>query len=258
MEQTDSRRRKLLELMFAATITTVCCPHKLLGKVVPDIKRNGNKLLGIYGLNIDTYPELANVWGSVRFFVEDTIGYFPKVIVTRVPPETYGTDFIALLEQCPHEGYPVKPLDPDLHIFECSGHGTLFDVTGKYIWGPASDDLVRFNLSYDGDKTIYIEIPALPTSAEEKNENLTYLRQNYPNPCSNITTIEYGIEKPSTIELKLQDLNGKTVLTINKSIIDAIEQYEQIDVTNLPNGIYLYSLLVGNKYCHTRKLIVQH
>lgn len=257
MELTESRRR-FLELMFAATITTVCCPHKLLGQVIPKIKENGDRLLGIYGLNIDTYPELANVWGSVRFLIENTIGYFPKVILTRVPPETYGVDFIALSEQCPHEGYPVKPLDPDLHIFECSGHGTLFDVTGQYIWGPASDDLVRFKLTYDGDKTVYIEIPAIIASVETEKENLTYLRQNHPNPCSNITTIEYGVEKPSAIELRLLNQKGETILTISKFVGDATEQLEEIDVTNLPNGVYLYSLLVNGKYSNTRKLIVQH
>jgi nitrite reductase/ring-hydroxylating ferredoxin subunit len=256
MELTESRRR-FLELMCAATITTVCCPHNLLGRIFPKIKENGDKLLGIYGLNIDKYPELANIWGSVRFLIEDTIGYFPKVILTRVPPETYEVEFIALLEQCPHEGYPVKPLDPDLHVFECSGHGTLFDVTGKYIWGPASEDLTRFNLTYDGDKTVYIEIPALIASAATETENLTYLRQNYPNPCSNITTIEYGVEKPSTVELRLLNLKGETISTISKFVGNATEQLEQIDVTNLPNGVYLYSLFVDGKYCHTRKLIVQ-
>lgn len=257
MELTESRRR-FLELMFAATITTVCCTHKLLGRVIPKIKENGDKLLGIYGLNIDTYPELANVWGSVRFLIEDAIGYFPKVILTRVPPETYGVEFIAVSEQCPHEGYPVKPLDPDLHIFECSGHGTLFDVTGRYIWGPASDDLTRFNLRYDGDKTVYIEIPAITTSVEIEKENLTYLRQNYPNPCSNITTVEFGVEKPSKIELKLLNSKGEAILTVSKFVDNATEQLEEIDVTNLPNGVYLYSLYVNDKYYHTRKLIVQH
>lgn len=253
-------RRNFLKLMLSATITTIASPPKYLGAVQPDLKEKKNELLGIYGLNLDRFPQLYELWGSVRFEIEGTIVFFPKIILTRVPKEQYGVDFIALSEQCPHEGYLIKDLDPDTHLFECSGHGTLFDVTGRYIWGPASKDLQRFKVSFDGDKTVYIEIPALITAVENLNqsETLFYLHQNIPNPCSDICYIEFGVEKPAAIEILLTNLNGNIVAKLFQSEHFVGKKILKLDVSLYPDGIYLYSLLVNNEIKIYKKIIIQH
>lgn len=253
-------RRNFLKLTLSATITTIASPLNFLGSIQPDLKENNDKLSGIYGLNLDRFPQLKELWGSVRFEIEGTIVFFPKVILTRVPKEQYGVDFIALSEQCPHEGYLIKDLDPDTHLFECSGHGTLFDVTGRYLWGPASKDLQRFKVSFDGDKTVYIEIPALITTAEKINlsEPLFYLRQNIPNPCSDICYIEFGVEKPASIMIKLTNLNGNIVANLFQSEHFVGTKMLKIDVSPHPTGIYLYSLLINNEVKICKKIIIQH
>lgn len=253
-------RRNFLKLMLSATITTIASPPTFLGAVQPDLKKDNDKLLGIYGLNLDRFPQLNEVWGSVRFEIEGTIVFFPKVILTRVPEEQYGVHFIALSEQCPHEGYLIKDFDSETHLFECSGHGTLFDVTGQYLWGPASKDLLRFKVSFDGDKTVYIEIPALFTSAEIINQStpLFYLRQNMPNPCSEICYIEFGVEKPAFTEIILTNLNGNNVANLFKSEHFVGPKKLKVDVSQYPSGIYLYSLFINNEIKICKKIIIQH
>lgn len=256
----SDKRRNFLKLMLTASVTTFTYPHQFLGAIEPIIKDNDDKILGIYGLNLDRFPQLHEVWGSVRFEIEGTIVFFPKVILTRVPKEQYSVDFIAVSEQCPHEGYLIKDLDPDTHLFECSGHGTLFDVTGKYIWGPASKNLQRFILSFDGEKTVYIEIPALITSLPEKtfSEPLFYLRQNIPNPCSEKTIIEFGVESVSFVSLKLTNLNGNPVKVLFEKESFQGQMTLNIDVTQIPSGIYIYSLYLDNQIKICKKLIIQH
>lgn len=256
----SEERRNFLKLMLTASITTVSVPHFYLGAIEPIIKESGDQILGIYGLNLERFPQLYENWGSVRFAIEGTIVFFPKVILTRVPKEQYLIDFICVSEQCPHEGYLIKDLDPDTHLFECSGHGTLFDVTGKYIWGPASKDLQRFKVSFDGDQTVYIEIPALITSVLERNIStpLFYLKQNIPNPCSLVTSIEFGLERQSSIALILSTLDGKTI-----NILFTQENFQgqkviDIDVSQIPNGIYIYSLFINNHLEICKKMLIKH
>ncbi|MGQ9819165.1 MAG: T9SS type A sorting domain-containing protein [Candidatus Kapaibacteriales bacterium] len=256
----EDSRRNFLKLMLSATISTISFPPKFLGAVQPFLKDDGNELLGIYGLNLDRFPQLYEIWGSVRFEIEGTIVFFPKVILTRVPKEQYGVDFIAVSEQCPHEGYLIKDLDPDTHLFECSGHGTLFDVTGRYLWGPASKNLQRFKVSFDGEKTVYIEIPALITTIKRINqyEHLFYLKQNIPNPCTDNCSIEFGIEKPSSVAIVLTNLNGITIAKLFESNYFEGNKTLNIDVSVYPAGAYIYSLFVNNELKISKKIIVQH
>lgn len=253
---TRTERRQFLKLLFAGTITTVLPPHKLLGKILPLLKEDGDNLLGIYGISLLDYPELANLWGSIRIKVEGTIMFYPKIIIVRVPKEQYEVDFICVSERCPHEGYPLKDLDPDLHLFECSGHGTLFDVTGKYVWGPASRDLERIPLRYDGDQTIYLEIPLYPLSVFEQKEDLSYLHQNNPNPCFGETTIEFGCQKPSSVEIKLFDAKGNFIKTIFSGLNVGYHNKIDLNLIEMSAGNYHYEMFINGKPSHTKKLIL--
>jgi len=249
-------RRKFLKFLFAATITSVVPPHKLLGKIFPTLKNKEDELLGIYGISLLDYPQLNDLWGSVRIKVEGTIMYYPKIIIVRVPKDDYNVDFICVSERCPHEGYPIKDLDTDTHLFECSGHGTLFDVTGKYVWGPASRDLERINLHYDGDKTIYLEIPLYPLTKLEEKKDLAYLHQNNPNPCSDITEIQFGCLSPSFVEIKLFDMKGNFIKTIFAGECSSAGDIVRFSVEDLSNGSYLYRMFINGKPFNTKKMIV--
>lgn len=257
MKNFEFKRREFLKLVFAGAITSIFPPHKILGFVEPVLKEKEDKLLGIYGISLDDYPELIPVWGSVRIKIENTLMFYPKVIIVHVPKEEYEVDFIAVSERCPHEGYLIKDLDPDLKLFECSGHGTLFDVTGKYVWGPASRDLERLYLEYDGHKTIYLEVPLYPLGISNEQKEFAFFHQNFPNPCSSKTTIVFGVEKPNYVEINLYDSKGNFVKNLYSNVCSQQKVEIILDVSNLFPGVYFARMKLNGKIFGTRKVIVE-
>lgn len=92
-------------------------------------------------------------------------------------------------------------------------------------------------------------IQAIPTGVSEKSPQSTGFRleQNYPNPFNPKTTINYSLEKPSEVKLKIYNLNGQCISTLveglqstgNHSIIWNTKNENVLPVSS---GIYIYCL----------------
>ncbi len=71
--------------------------------------------------------------------------------------------------------------------------------------------------------------------------------QNYPNPIATTsTTIPFALPAPSPVVLLVFDLLGRQVLTIEESFSSGHHALA-IDVSQLPNGMYMYRLAVGDQ-----------
>ncbi len=96
-------------------------------------------------------------------------------------------------------------------------------------------------------------------SVEESRDNSAVseysLLQNYPNPFNPSTTIVYTIKKETHVSLKVYDLLGREVSElVNENQVTG--KYKvKFDVSNLPSGVYLYTLKAGN-FVETKKLMV--
>lgn len=75
------------------------------------------------------------------------------------------------------------------------------------------------------------------------------------NPASTFTYITYTLDKPSFLTSSLVDVQGKVVKQHMKSWVDAGSHEMQLDVSNLPNGVYTV-LLRTNDELMTTKLVV--
>jgi hypothetical protein len=98
---------------------------------------------------------------------------------------------------------------------------------------------------------------------EELLEQKTSLFQNYPNPFSSITKIQYRIGEKNlqddtsdgATRLVVYEFNGKEVATlVNGNQSEGIYEVEW-DASNHPPGVYLYSLQNGD-YREVKKLIL--
>ena len=69
-----------------------------------------------------------------------------------------------------------------------------------------------------------------------------YLKQNYPNPFSGSTTIEYGLPESGLVKIEIFDLIGNTVGTLIKAVHNAGNYVIEYNNSDLPEGIYFYSL----------------
>jgi len=70
------------------------------------------------------------------------------------------------------------------------------------------------------------------------------VHQNYPNPFNPTTTIEFNLDEPSIVTVKIYDVLGREVTTlINRAELSEGEHWADFDATVLPSGVYFYRLL---------------
>ncbi len=259
-------RRGFLKQMFTLSVFSAACPHILLGKLTPTNIEDGggSQISGIYDLDLEMYPQLLELYGSVRIDIPRSDGGAPmRIIFIRIDYSQYKYHFACLYERCPHEGYVVNDIHPVLHIIQCPGHGTMFDETGTYISGPAAQDLDKYQSYWDG-KSRYAQVnfPFYEPSEVEEGEggiedNLSYIRKNYPNPFTDNTTIEYGIERDANVEIYLTDLLGNKVMTFHNGFLSAGHYTINISGNELIPNMYLMVMRVNNQERANFKIIKQ-
>ncbi len=69
----------------------------------------------------------------------------------------------------------------------------------------------------------------------------------YPNPASDIVTVNFEALQGAEMSMQLTDLSGKTVMTFGNEKLAKGSFQKQIDVSKLPVGSYLLSLQMDGK-----------
>jgi len=82
------------------------------------------------------------------------------------------------------------------------------------------------------------------------------VEQNSPNPANNNTNISYSLANTEDVSLVITNLIGERILSKNVKGKKGENQLS-IDTSEIPNGIYLYSLQSGTRKV-TKRMIVQH
>lgn len=82
------------------------------------------------------------------------------------------------------------------------------------------------------------------------------LSQNYPNPFNPSTSIKFDVSYLSFITLKVYDITGREVKTIISDIMNPGKYNVTFDASELPSGIYLYSLRADGITISTKKMIL--
>lgn len=99
------------------------------------------------------------------------------------------------------------------------------------------------------------------TGMDATNEPLNVLGQNYPNPTSGKTQIDYSITQTCAVTIVLMDITGRVVRTLlNEQVQAGIHTLEVGDLSTLPVGSYFYRMDVQQhnkvQFSQTKKLIV--
>jgi hypothetical protein len=149
----------------------------------------------------------------------------------------------------PEDGYRL-PIDFSINDADATG-----SREGILTYSPMNEDL-SYN---DVSRWLYTWIGTLwaPLAVDgEDNVINTYsLYQNYPNPFNPATKINYTIEKPGQVTLKVYDLLGRLVTTLVNEQQNSGLHTISFDGSNLTSGIYFYQINSGS-FNSTKKMIL--
>ena len=135
-----------------------------------------------------------------------------------------------------------------------SGHGTTTEQQnysfadknlsdGKYFYRLKQ---MNFNGSFAYSDIVEIEWRAF---------NSYLLEQNYPNPFNPSTTIGFGIQNKSNVEITILNSIGEEVATLLNEEKEPGYYQVEFNAVNLPSGVYFYQLKSGS-FVETKKMIL--
>jgi hypothetical protein len=121
-----------------------------------------------------------------------------------------------------------------------SGHAIEGDVLGFTADGSA------FNLS--GPEAIMVRMGLLDPSAsvEEIVEGNLTVSQNFPNPFSGNTTVNYTLASNDEVMVEITDVTGKVIEVMNEGVRTAGSHVLTINSNKLSAGTYYYTLSTSN------------
>lgn len=248
-----SDRRDFLKKVLTLSVFTATTPKILLGELQPvEVLENKDEGIfqDIYVLDLEEYPDLMEDYGSIEIEVPDTQGNKHTLYVTRVPKELSKRRFSALLNICPHENMFVNPLHPDLHTFECTGHGSIFDPLGKWVSGPAAAPLTDFVVRSwnEDDRYLRIMIDFYKASSVDSPSMQCYLSRNYPNPFANKTTLRYGIDRDASINFEIYDVLGNKLITTPEQFLAPGDYEYTLNMSGYPIGKYFARMMMNGLF----------
>jgi hypothetical protein len=103
-----------------------------------------------------------------------------------------------------------------------------------------------------------LEISTLGISAYDMKAP-AYLGQNYPNPFTNSTTINYGLYEDGAVLLSIYDVSGRRIHILEDAVLSRGHHSVTFENPSLEPGVYYYKLEFssnGNIWSETRKMIV--
>ncbi|MBN1632834.1 MAG: T9SS type A sorting domain-containing protein [Ignavibacteria bacterium] len=111
------------------------------------------------------------------------------------------------------------------------------------------------------DSNLYVQPVGINNSNKIMPENFK-LYQNYPNPFNSMTNVKFEMSNAGVVEIIVFDLQGKEVRTL-------VNEYKQAgtyqvkfnarqggSLTDLPSGVYFYSLIVDDIFISTKKFVL--
>jgi len=82
------------------------------------------------------------------------------------------------------------------------------------------------------------------------------LKQNYPNPFNPVTTIEYEISSKGFINLSVYNIQGKKQTELVNKIQNTGNYKVNFNGSDLPTGVYFYTMFVNGNRVQTKKMML--
>ena len=101
----------------------------------------------------------------------------------------------------------------------------------------------------------------IPTSSEDAGStdakpSTIRLYQNYPNPFNPSTQISYELDRAAQVQIEIVDVLGRQVAVLDQKNRSAGIHSTQFNASQLPSGVYLYSIVVDGIALETKKMVL--
>lgn len=101
-----------------------------------------------------------------------------------------------------------------------------------------------------------LNCPELENPEERPGKKFSFsLSQNYPNPFNPNSTIKYSLAKREFVTIKIFDILGKEVMSLENSFKDEGEYSVNFDGSKLASGMYFYQINAQD-YINTKKMLL--
>lgn len=220
---------------------------------------------------------VSDIWLAVSYCnpssLPDTVVVFLVENFDGLPPDSAN-----IIEEWTLAGFGSwSQWNPPIHL---EGNGTSYLQEGKSYWlwaigkettwtmwcfneDPAltCPHTIRrenedwLNISNETASAFRVDvITNVGISASNTNISSGYVLSNYPNPFNTSTTITYSIAKQDNVKLIVYDIHGREI----QSLVDEFqlegEYVINFNPDQLPNGIYLCKLMLGNHVVDIKKM----
>lgn len=228
--------------------------HKDQPQFVNKFTTRGASYLRDVALDGDLAYTVANLYGMEVFNIADPYNVY------KVSEADHMREFSAIIIQ-DHYAYLLKEL-AGLGIYDISDT-SAYPYVGEYETVFTSYDFrVKKDTVYlaDGYDGLYILWHDRTTAVDDwpgETAHTFILEQNYPNPFNLSTQITYELPQGGWVELKVYDINGRSVATLLNAKQPAGHYTVPWQADNLASGVYFYRLVltagtkrtVRNKKC---------
>jgi beta-glucosidase len=131
----------------------------------------------------------------------------------------------------------------------------------------AGFQVMRFRTPQGGFRLNWVQFTSTDGIEEHPSvPGVFQLQQNFPNPFNPNTTIRFSIPEPGFVTLKVFNVLGEEVATIESERLNAGMYSREWDASHTASGVYFYRLMWTanarndrqNSFCETKKLVVVH
>jgi photosystem II stability/assembly factor-like uncharacterized protein len=177
--------------------------------------------------------------------------YRPSTYWITYVPGTSGTYFVTAPKNI---GFPEPTFSGSMYTPDDGSTWIQVDTLPR---GPASFVDNKTGWSAGCGDTIYKwkSLSAIGISDINQSKTNGTLSQNYPNPVSSSTSIQFEIPVPSNVILKVYDILGAEVATLVNGEKSAGSYNVTFERGGLSSGIYYYRMQVGGSV-QTKKLCI--
>lgn len=207
----------------------------------------------LYKSGINTADgEILQHLAVINTSVSDISVMVKKTVIDTVP----GTSNLFCWGICFGPGTYVSP-EP---ISVLAGTTNWLDFSGHYLpQGVAGASTVKYTFYADQDTTDFVCVNiiymAFPLGTEEPDAKVASLSNAYPSPAKDQVNFNYSIPAGSIGRIALRNVLGSTIREI---ALPSTSGKMTMQVADLQDGIYFYTLKVNENALMTRKMIVRH